>query len=156
MPLTEKGVKRVMKEIRDYQGGDKKNFRLSYDENDLQMFYAVVESMDGDYAGGQYILKVKLPDNYPYSPPVISCDTPNGRFKTGTNICLNISHYHSESWSPLITVEKVIYSVISVFYDPVIQGIGSTKTDKEEVKALASSSKAYNSKYHKDILANIK
>jgi len=156
MPLTDKGVKRVMKEIRDYQTGDKKNFQLSYDENDLQMFYAVVDSMDGDYSGGQYIMKVKLPDNYPYSPPVISCVNPNGRFEPGTNICLNISHYHSESWSPLITVEKVIYSVISVFYDPQIHGIGSKYSEKEEVKRLASESKTYNAKYHKDILANIK
>ena len=154
--LSEKGVKRIMKEIREYQESKKESFLLSYDETNLQMFYAVVRSMDGEYSGGEYILKIKLPDDYPHSPPVISCDTPNGRFKTGTNICLSISHYHSETWSPLITIEKVIYSVISAFFDKRIKGIGSIDSSPQETKELAQKSAAYNNKYHKDILANIK
>lgn len=154
--LSDKGVKRVMKEIAEYQASDKKSFLLSYDETDLQMFHVVVRTMDGEYSGGEYILKVKLPDDYPYSPPVISCETPNGRFETGKNICLSISHYHSESWSPLITVEKVIYSVISAFFDSGIKGIGSIESTSENKQLLAERSRNYNAKNHPLILLNIK
>jgi ubiquitin-protein ligase len=152
MPLTEKGLKRVLKELKEYESGDKKAFTLAYDENNLQVFYAIVRSMDGPYEGGEYVLKIKLPDDYPFKPPVISCDTPNGRFHAATNICLNISHYHSESWSPLITLEKIIYSVLSVFYDPSINGIGSHDTSDGEKRVLAAQSKEYNRKHYSKIL----
>ena len=152
MPLTEKGLKRVVKELKEYEISDKKAFTLAYEEHNLQVFYAIVRSMDGPYEGGEYILKIKLPDDYPFKPPVISCETPNGRFHPGTNICLNISHFHSESWSPLITLEKIIYSVISVFYDPTISGVGSYATSDIEKKVLAASSKEYNKKNFKKIL----
>lgn len=153
--LTDKGVKRVLKEIKDYKEkpeSEKKVYSLSFEENDLQNFFVIIRSMDGVYEGGEYILRIKLPDEYPFKPPVISCMTPNGRFKEEVNICLNISHFHSESWSPLINLEKIILSVMSVFYDDAIAGIGSIVTDDENKKNLASQSKSYNRRHFKRIL----
>lgn len=153
--LTDKGVKRVLKEIKDYKEkpeSEKKVYSLSFEENDLQNFFVIIRSMDGVYEGGEYILRIKLPDEYPFKPPVISCMTPNGRFKEEVNICLNISHFHSESWSPLINLEKIILSVMSVFYDDAIAGIGSIVTEDTSKKLLASQSKSYNQKHFKRIL----
>jgi ubiquitin-protein ligase len=152
--LTDKGVRRVLKEIKELTSVSPKErgFTISFKEHDLQNFFAIVRSMDGDYKDGEYILHVKLPDNYPYSPPVISCETPNGRFQSNTNICLNISHFHSETWSPLITLEKIILSVMSIFYDNTISGVGSIISTPEEKKRLAMISHSYNMKYHNDIL----
>lgn len=152
--LTDKGVRRVLKEIKELTSvsSRERGFGISFQEHDLQNFFAIVRSMDGDYKDGEYILHVKLPDNYPYSPPVISCETPNGRFSTNTNICLNISHFHSETWSPLITLEKIILSVMSIFYDDTISGVGSIVTTPEEKKKLARSSHSYNIKHHQMVL----
>lgn len=152
--LSDKGVKRVLKEIKELTkiSSQERGFGISFQENDLQNFFAIVRSLDGEYKGGEYILHIKLPTNYPFSPPVISCETPNGRFLTNTNICLNISHFHSETWSPLITLEKIILSVVSVFYDNSISGVGSIESTPEEKKHLAQISQIYNKKYHKGIL----
>lgn len=154
--LTEKGVKRVLKEIKDLKSKSvqERGFAISFDESNLQEFFAIVRSLDGCYQDGEYILRIKLPNEYPYSPPVISCETPNGRFSPGTNICLNISHFHSESWSPLITLEKIILSVMSVFYDESISGVGSIQESPARKKELALLSNGYNKKYFPTILKN--
>jgi ubiquitin-conjugating enzyme E2 J1 len=153
MPLKDKGVKRVMKEISEYQASREKHiFRLAYDDSNLQMIYPIIRGLDGDYTEGEYILRIKLPDDYPFSPPVIACMTPTGRFEPETNICLNITHMHSETWSPLITLEKMIYSVISVLYDKDITGIGSVVTSHETKKTLATASREYNRKHFAKIL----
>jgi len=144
--LTEKGVKRVMREIKDLRSRtiSERGFGLSFDERDMQTFFAIVKSPGGDFEGGEYLLRIKLPDTYPYQPPVICCETPNGRFEPGTNICLNISHFHSETWSPLLTLEKIILSVMSVFQDESVSGIGSIRTSAEEKKRLADQSSVFN------------
>lgn len=157
MPLKDKGVRRMMKEIADYQSSREKHpFRLAFQESNLQVIHAIVRGLDGDYNGGEYILRIKLPDDYPFSPPVIAWMTPNGRFESETNICLNITHMHSETWSPLITLEKMIYSVISVLYDPTISGIGGIETSSEKKKMYAASSADYNRKHFPVILQNQK
>lgn len=153
--LTDKGVKRVLKEIKEYKekpGSGRKIYSLSFDETEMQNFFAIVRSLEGDYEGGEYILRIKLPDEYPFKPPVISCMTPNGRFQPESSICLNISHFHSETWSPLLNLEKIILSVISVFYDVSIIGIGGIVTDSDTKKKLALQSKDYNQKHFKQIL----
>ena len=154
--LTDKGTKRILKEIKDLQEKSKDDlgFSISFQESCLQEMFFIMRSLDGDYQGGEYILRVKLPDNYPYSPPVISCLTPNGRFSPETNICLNISRFHSESWSPLITLEKLVLSVISVFYDDAISGVGSIHSSPAEKKRLAETSQDYNRRFLTYILTN--
>jgi ubiquitin-conjugating enzyme E2 J1 len=154
MVLGQKGVKRVMKETAEYKANkDNCPYSLSFDEKDLGMIYAILRDMDGKYKNGEYILKIKLPEDYPFSPPVISCLTPSGRFEKETNICLSITHFHSETWSPLINIEKLIYSVMSVFYDQSISGIGSISgTPVQTIRDLAKQSKEYNTTHHKNIL----
>jgi ubiquitin-protein ligase len=153
--LTEKGMKRVMKEISEYKKNSKDRcFTLAFDENDLQIIYGIFRKLDGEYSGGEYIIRVKLPDNYPYSPPVVSCLTPNGRFDAETNICLSITHYHAETWSPLITIEKLLMSVVSVFYDHNITGVGSLNNKtSEHKKHLAKRSAEYNREHFQNILS---
>jgi ubiquitin-conjugating enzyme E2 J1 len=154
--LTDKGYKRVLRELKDYGATPKSErlFSLSVNENDLQNLYAIIRNMDGDYEGGEYILHIKLPDEYPFKAPVISFKTPNGRFQVDVNICLNISHFHPESWTPLINVEKIIMSVISIFYDDKIDGIGSLSSSSDVKKRLAMDSIQYNKNMNAKVLDN--
>lgn len=143
----------MMKEIASYGATrDTHNYRLSYRDSDLGLIYAVIRGLDGEYSGGEYILKIKLPKDYPFSPPVVAFLTPNGRFEPEVSICLNITHMHSETWSPLITLEKLIYSVMSVLYDPTISGIGGMVSSADKKKTLAASSVEYNRKHFTHIL----
>lgn len=154
--LTEKGVKRVLKELRELTRipARERGFGIYHDESDLQTFYSIVRSMEGDYQDGEYIFRIKLPDEYPFKPPVICCETPNGRFLAGQNICLSISHFHSETWSPLITLEKIILSVVSVFYDETISGVGSIRSTPAETREAARRSIDFNKKHFPHVLKN--
>lgn len=152
MTLSDKGLKRVLKEIREHELGNEQGFSLVYDGNCLQKFYAILRNMDGSYEGGEYILEIKLPADYPFSPPVISCITPNGRFQTSVNICLSISHFHSESWSPLITLEKIILSVASIFYDNTISGVGSITSSEICKRQFANNSREYNLRHNSHVI----
>lgn len=153
--MTEKGMKRVMKEISNYRKNSADRcFTLSFSEDNLQEIHGIFRKLDGDYKDGEYIIRIKLPYDYPDSPPVVSCLTPNGRFEAGQNICLSITHFHAETWSPLITIEKILMSVVSVFYDDSISGIASKgKTTSMRKKELAEMSAKYNRKYFSEILS---
>jgi ubiquitin-protein ligase len=150
MVLSERGVKRVMKEISEIRKST--DFSISVDESDLQYVYVIIRNLDGVYTGGEYIFRIKLPDDYPFSPPVICCLTPSGRFQPEVNICLSISHFHRETWSPLITLEKITYSIISIFHDPTIMGVGCINTPPGATATLAKESVETNKKNHQAIL----
>jgi len=152
--LDTKGMKRVMKEINEHRTATDRCYKLAFNETSPQLFYAIVSGLDGDFTGGEYIMKVKLPDNYPFGAPVISFETPNGKFKQGDNICLSITHFHSETWSPLLTLEKIINSVVSVLSDRhVTSGIGFINTDSTTKKQYARASVEWNKQHYSNVLS---
>lgn len=147
-----KGLKRIMKEINDHRTIRDRCYKLAFNERSPQIFYAIISGLDGDFTGGEYIMKISLPNNYPFGAPVISFDTPNGKFEPGKNICLNITHFHSETWSPLLTLEKIINSLVSLLADTdVVHGVGFMNTDSGTKKKLAEQSASYNRKYNSQI-----
>jgi ubiquitin-conjugating enzyme E2 J2 len=156
MSLSERCVKRVLKELDAYGKSDHAGYTMSFREDCLDTLHFIVRGLDGDFEGGEYIFQIKISPDYPFSPPVIRCLTPSGRFETEKTFCLSITHYHSEKWSPLVTIEKIIYSVMSVFSDPEITGVGIRAFPPGERRALAMSSREYNRQYFGDILSNEK
>jgi len=155
MPLDERGKKRVLREMEKFHSStEKKFYQMLLDPDNMQMAYGILFELDDPYKGGEYIIEIKLPDDYPFVPPVVKFLTPNGRFKNNVPICLSITHYHSETWSPHLDVEKVIQSVTSVLFDKDINpGVGFIETSDEEKKKLAWESTEYNKVHNKKILS---
>lgn len=54
-----------------------------------------------------------LPVEYPSKPPGIMMLTPSGRFEVEKKICLSMSDYHPESWSPAWSISKVLIGMVS-------------------------------------------
>jgi len=71
--------------------------------------------------------------------------TPNGRFATGTRLCLSMSDYHPETWNPVWTVSSVLIGLLSFMLDDE-ETIGSVKTTVAERRRLALASHGYNMK----------
>jgi ubiquitin-protein ligase len=152
--LNQRGTKRVLKEILDYKKQrETLGYGLSFSEKNLGIIYFIIRDLEEEYKEGEYIFRISLPDDYPFRPPVVSSLTPSGRFDPGKSICLSISHFHSESWSPLITMEKLIYSIISTFGDNDISGMGMISTTSEVKQQLARQSRDYNQTNFADILS---
>jgi hypothetical protein len=51
--------------------------------------------------------------------------TPNGRFQTGTKICLSISSHHPEHWQPSWSVRTALTALIAFMPSPGQGALGS-------------------------------
>lgn len=85
------------------------------------------------YEGGVFILDIKVPNEYPFKPPVIKYITPI--FHCNVTKCGAISlNILSDSWSPALTIGNCLECVCSLlrepnFYDPVLTDQAWVKDD---------------------------
>ena len=57
--------------------------------------------MEGSpYEGGLYHGYFEIPHDYPMSPPNIYFMNESGRYLPNKKVCMNITSYHKEEWSP--------------------------------------------------------
>ncbi|KAF3930056.1 hypothetical protein ABW19_dt0203630 [Dactylella cylindrospora] len=70
------------------------------------------------YEGGQYIVDIKIPAEYPFKPPQMRFETkvwhPNVSSQTGA-ICLDTL---SAAWSPVLTIKSALLSLQSLLSTP--------------------------------------
>ena len=114
--------------------------------NILEWHYVLRGNADTVYAGGVYHGVISFPKEYPYKPPAIFIQTPNGRFKTGCRLCLSISDFHPESWNPLWGISPILLGVQSFFYEDTITHGALKGVSDEEKRSLAEKSLEYNVK----------
>jgi ubiquitin-conjugating enzyme E2 J2 len=101
---------------------------------------------ESDYRGGQYVGKLMFPSNYPTKPPGIKMLTPSGRFETDVRICLSVSDFHPESWSPMWSSSTVLVGLLSFMLGEE-ETTGSICTEPDERRALAEASHEWNASH---------
>ena len=90
-----------------------------------------------------------FPKDYPFKGPEIYMMTPNGRLATGRKLCLSISSYHPETWSPMWGPRTIINGISSFMAEESV-GIGSMLESNEKRQKLADASGEWNKKNFKD------
>ncbi len=104
--------------------------------------------MDKPYNNGVYIGCISLPHNYPFSAPTVLMHTPSGRFEPNKNLCISgLSHFHSETWTPALTIHKQIIGFLSIMLSDKKEdkGVGHIYDNKNDTKQVfASKSLNYN------------
>ena len=92
------------------------NFIAAPEVNNIFIWHFVIFNLqDEPYKGGYYMGKLIFPQDYPFKPPSIMMTTESGRFSINQRICLSISDYHPETWSPVWPVKSVIIGLVSFF-----------------------------------------
>ncbi|KAI2778017.1 ubiquitin-conjugating enzyme/RWD-like protein [Daldinia loculata] len=96
------------------------------------------------YEGGRFIVDVKIPNEYPFRPPVMKFDTkvwhPNISSQTGA-ICLDTI---SSAWSPVLTIKSTLLSLQGLFESPEPKD----PQDAEVAKMMINDREAFNNKAH--------
>lgn len=93
-------------------------FNLQNTDDSMKYWTARMKGPEGTpYEGGEFLLNIEIPDNYPFGPPKVSFDTKiyHLNIDASGGICLDILKHN---WSPSLTLEKVLYSLSSLLNDP--------------------------------------
>lgn len=138
--------RRVVKEYGDMCANPLPNVKIGCDESDKLNWYLLIHSLTDDcYAGGEYIVNIRLSPRYPFEAPDFYMLTPNGRFDVMKKLCFSNSSYHQlDGWSPMWTMRTIILGFLSFFLEKTSTGIGHITTSDEAKKEFAQASVAYN------------
>lgn len=91
---------------------------LIVNTNNKYEWKATIEGpTDTPYSGGNFILNIVFPEDYPFSPPRVKFITKIYHCNVNEEgiICLDIL---KENWSPALTIEKILLSICSLMADP--------------------------------------
>lgn len=125
--------------------------------DDVTSIYVLIYNVVGthnEFEGGEYLVHMKIPENYPFSPPVFRFLTPQGRCNINVAVCIDIGHFHSENYRPSLGLYGFAMSLYSFLLSDVTDGINIINCGVEEKRRLAASSVEYNKTNYADILAH--
>jgi len=103
---------RIKKEIDDIRRDTSSGVTIDQDASDAMHLTGTIHGpKDTPYAGGVYTVDIKIPADYPFSPPKMKFTTrlwhPNVSSVTGA-ICLDIL---KDQWSPALTMKTALMSL---------------------------------------------
>jgi len=111
--------RRIAKELLDIQQDTSSRIYCESLGDDISHLRASFQGPgESPYEGGTYIVDVKIPDNYPFRPPIMKFETklwhPNVSSQTGA-ICLDTL---GSAWSPVLTIKSALLSLQSLLSTP--------------------------------------
>jgi ubiquitin-conjugating enzyme E2 D/E len=111
-------LRRINKELLDLKNTPPDNCSAGPKGDDLFNWSAtIIGPENSPFQGGIFNLSIYFPTDYPFKPPKVFFDTriyhPNINKNGG--ICLDIL---KESWSPALTISKLLLSICSLLTDP--------------------------------------
>lgn len=126
--MSSEAKKRIFLDTKDIFKNSLTDMGIYYknDDDDLSIGYALIIGPDETpYRFGYYLFEFKYPNNYPYSPPVVTYLTNDGHTRFNPNlytsgkVCLSLLNtWSGPSWKPCQTLRSVLISILSnVFID---------------------------------------
>lgn len=97
---------------------------------------------DTPFEHGLFHGYVELPDNYPLGPPDFYFLNENGRFEPGKKICLNITSFHSEQWTPAWSIGTMLQAIVA-FFPESEGGVGAVNETPQRRKQISENSRLF-------------
>ncbi|KAJ5307039.1 hypothetical protein PENANT_c003G11818 [Penicillium antarcticum] len=144
---------RLVRELAQFERSEQLAFTVAYDEKNTRDIQALIVGPPGTpYELGFYEFAIKIPPDYPASPPTVRLKTTNqGRTRFGPNlyasgkVCLSIlgtwPGERGEEWSPAQGLESVLLSIQSLLSSnpyTLEPGFDDRSDDTENIEAYNS------------------
>lgn len=155
MDLRTKALQNHYKNVYLEHGNE--TFWMVIDPNDIGTWYVLIHNLDGDNKGGEYLMRMTAPNNYPFGPPKFELFTPNPRYEIGkSRPCVSMGEYHPEGYPALLGMYgfacEIAYS-ISVPGDEMGAGISiKMKVSSADKQEMAKKSVEYNKKHYPEVM----
>lgn len=130
-------------------------------EDDVKVWYILIHGLKGqedEFEGGEYIVRMRASDGFPYTPPEFMFMTPNGLYEVGTEkICVSIGKYHSDQYSGALGMRGFAVNLVSglIGWRDMGHGIAIMNTKVDQKRKFARESAEYNDTKHADIKQKI-
>jgi len=117
---TSNRTRRVAKELGDIQNDAQSKILAQpvVADDIMHLKASFLGPPDTPYEGGTFVVDIKIPQEYPFRPPVMKFDTklwhPNVSSQTGA-ICLDTL---GSAWSPVLTIKSALLSLQSLLSTP--------------------------------------
>ena len=135
--------RRLLNELKKMEENKSPHFYCRPLKDNMFEWHFTLRGLKGsEFEGGLYHGRVVLPDEYPFKAPDLVFMNKSGRFEVGKNICLSITSYHNESWTPAWNIITILEAV-GAFFLADDTGIGHIKVDPNTRKQLAQQSRIY-------------
>lgn len=117
--------------------------------NNMSTWYALLSGFSGnedEYAGGEYLVRVELPNDFPFSPPNFFFMTPNGLYAVEKKVCISIGVYHKDQYRAALGASGFCDQLVSglIGWKDMGGGIELQTTTASQKRDLAATSKSFN------------
>lgn len=138
----DKVLKRIEKEQKDNLTPDEYFYTQPIANNMYEWHFTILGSKDTAFDKGIYHGYFALPTSYPMNPPDVYFMTENGRFAINQKICLNITGYHKEAWTPAWSLRTMVQAICA--YMLVNEhGVGAIFDDETTRRKYAAASRSF-------------
>ena len=142
--ISKESIHRLLTDVRDIMKNPLHSNGVYYTHDDTDMLRGwamIVGPEDTPYFGGFYFFKFQFPTDYPYSPPIVTCHTNDGRVRFNPNlytngkVCISVLNtWRGEPWSSCQTISTVLLTLCTVFCKNPILNEPGLKLDNPDSK----------------------
>jgi ubiquitin-protein ligase len=135
--IMNRSTKRIMIDYKEILNEPLERIHYLHDETNVLKGYAmIIGREDTPYEDGYYFFEFKFPENYPFSPPVVTFINYDGttRFNPnlyiGGKVCLSILNtWDGEKWSSCQSIKSVLLSlsILILNEEPLLNEPGITR-----------------------------
>lgn len=140
--INKQCIQRLVKDIKQLSKENISKDGIYYKHhqtNVLEGYALIIGNEDTPYAFGNFLFKFNFPEEYPYSPPVVSYLTNDGRTRFHPNlyknekVCLSILNtWKGEGWTSCQNIKSILLTLKSILdKKPLLHEPGITEKHQE-------------------------
>lgn len=124
MCLNKSTISRIAKDVKYLLKNplDSENIFYKHDENNVLKGYAlIIGHQNTPYEFGLYFFQFNFPENYPFSPPIVTYLTNDGKMRYNPNLYINgkvclslLNTWNGEGWTSCQSIYSILLTLSSI------------------------------------------